>query len=226
MASPVEHLLPFRRRGPDQHGTHARGDYPATGKAHPERHRADQPDGDDPGQKLRRLYAGRGGTDGKGQGRGGRRGWWNIADAIRGVRNCVGRPQQAPRDERSGHHSCECRAGQQVPGVRARNALHRLACAGVQGSDCRALPEEVDEGPAEAFYPGLGGEDLDCVHRDRPFCFTKVSSIPRISANSSGEAGCADSAPRSRLPAEPLNARFSRSPAICCCVCSLGTPAS
>ena len=178
------------------------------------------------GRSCAGSTAGRGGTDGKGQGRGGRRGWGNIADAIRGVRNCVGRPQQAPRDERSSHHSCECRAGQQVPGVRARNALHRLACAGVQGSDRRALPEEVDEGPAEAFYPGLGGEDLDCVHRDRPFCFTKVSSIPRISANSSGEAGCADSAPSSRLPAEPLNARFNRSPAICCCVCSLGTPAS
>ena len=116
-------------------------------------------------------------------------------------------------------------------------ASHRIPCAGrdppprhaahgrQQNRNQRALPQEMHKRPTRARHPWLLQYKLDRAHWDLSL-FSNSFNRRRISARSSSEAGCAFSAPSTRFAADPPKARRSRSPAICCCVSSLGAPAS
>ena len=79
--------------------------------------------------------------------------------------------------------------------------------------------------PSPGAPPTAGREYLHGVHDERPSLDEGVQHL-RISSSSSREAGWAERAPIMRLRAEPPKALFSRSPAICFCVCSCGAAAS
>ena len=64
-----------------------------------------------------------------------------------------------------------------------------LADCRIHGCDQDALPEEVEQRPAETFDPRLGREELDRVHLDPRFFLSNASIIWRISASSSADAG-------------------------------------
>ena len=131
-------LLPFRRCTPDQHRPHACGNHPASRQPHPKHQRTGEPHHHDPTQKPGRLHAGDHGADGcrqRGGGDAGVGGRGSTSDAIGGVRTCVRWAQQPPRHQRSGHHSRERRAGEQVSRVRARRARHTSAGGRIENRD-------------------------------------------------------------------------------------------
>ena len=139
----------------------------------------------------------------------------------RAARRIRRRGNQASVGHAEGRQHAEHRQARRgVPGARRTDGTER----GRQTErDRRAFPHEVNERPAERpggrrLHPG--------IERSHRVSFWYSSSSLRSSASSSFEALRAESAPSIRLLADPLNARWSRSPASCRCVHSRGRAAS
>ena len=215
----LEGLLPFGRRGANQPGAEATGVDPAAEQAQPEYDRARDPDGDHTRQQgwrdgvIHGVWKRCSRRRGCGQYGGGKRFEEGCRDRLGGRR-----AQQLPGDDRRGGHDGERGAGEQVVYVRAGGSRRPLSYGSIEGGDQDALPEKMEQRPAETFDPGLGREKVDCTHLGPRFLVSSASIIRRISARSSADVGCAPSAPMIRLLAEPPKTRLSRSAAIRSCM--------
>jgi hypothetical protein len=115
-------------------------------------------------------------------------------------------------------HRQRCAAGCQVPDL-CRGSPQSSKDAGGHQRHGRALPDRMHQAPAQPFDQGRTKPVCPCRH-EAPPSRSRLSINLRISASSSADAFSVASACMTNFEAEPPNARRTRSPISCPCVCA------